>query len=85
MSEFIRTSVCLNIILQRENKEVLKRKLELECELDAKKIRIEELTRKLEENIDEIDALQDLSQQLLTKERLSNDELQNARKELIAV
>lgn len=64
---------------------MLKRKLELECELDAKKMRIEELTTKLEENIDEIDGLQDLNQQLLAKERVCNDELQNARKELIEV
>ncbi|XP_073295724.1 factor of DNA methylation 5-like isoform X2 [Primulina huaijiensis] len=68
---------------EREKKEVLKRNLELECELDAKKIRIAELTTKLEDNVDEIDGLQDLNQQLVTKERLGNNELQNARKALI--
>ncbi|XP_075479207.1 uncharacterized protein LOC142520115 [Primulina tabacum] len=73
------------LVAERENKELLKRKLELECELDAKKMRIEELTTKLEENFDEIDGLQDLNQQLFTKERLSNNELQNVRKALIKV
>ncbi|XP_073015890.1 factor of DNA methylation 1-like [Primulina eburnea] len=68
---------------KREKEEVLKRKLELEIELDAKKMEIEQLTTKLEEKNDEIDGLAYLNRHLLTKELLSNQELQDARKELI--
>lgn len=47
--------------------------------------KIKEMNEQLEEKIEEMDGLEDLNKQLLTKERSSNDELQKARKELIEV
>lgn len=47
--------------------------------------KIREMNEQLEEKIEEMDGLEDLNKQLLTKERSSNDELQKARKELIEV
>ncbi|KAL2456746.1 Factor of DNA methylation 1 [Forsythia ovata] len=41
------------------------------------------MNEQLEEKIEEMDGLEDINKQLLTKELLSNDELQKARKELI--
>lgn len=47
--------------------------------------KIDEMNELLQEKKDELDSTEDLNQQLLTKERQSNDELQEARKVLIAV
>ncbi|GAB2269538.1 hypothetical protein Dimus_004458 [Dionaea muscipula] len=43
----------------------------------------EQMTKELEEKVEVLQALESLNQTLITKERRSNDELQEARKELI--
>ncbi|XP_039129382.1 LOW QUALITY PROTEIN: protein INVOLVED IN DE NOVO 2-like [Dioscorea cayenensis subsp. rotundata] len=45
--------------------------------------KIEELSDELKEKMEEMDALEDLNNTLLAKERISNDELQRSRQELI--
>ena len=47
--------------------------------------KINQMNEQLQEKKENLDSLEDLNQQLLAKERQSNDELQEARKELIAV
>lgn len=47
--------------------------------------KIKELTEVLEDKKDDLEGLGDLNNQLLTKERMSNEELQEARKVLIEV
>ncbi|KAJ0987475.1 hypothetical protein J5N97_005831 [Dioscorea zingiberensis] len=85
-------------ILQLERQLDAKQKLELEIEqlkgnlqvmqhmgnedMDSKK-KIDEMKEDLEAKIEEMDYMQTLNQDLIIKERLSNDELQEARKELI--
>lgn len=49
------------------------------------KRKMKELSEELQEKYDEMEAMESLNQTLVTKERQSNDELQNARKELITV
>ncbi|XP_057967464.1 factor of DNA methylation 1 isoform X2 [Malania oleifera] len=89
----------LNKILQLEKQLDAKQMLEMEIEeLKGKlqvmkhmgddddagiKKKMEEMTKELEEKIGEMDDLESLNQALITKERQSNDELQEARKELI--
>lgn len=51
---------------------------------DAKK-RMKVIQDELEEKEEELEDLEDLNQALIIKERRSNDELQDARKELITV
>lgn len=47
--------------------------------------KINQMNEQLQEKKENLDGLEDLNQQLLAKERQSNDELQEARKELMAV
>jgi hypothetical protein len=72
-----------------------KQKLELDIELevvkhmegegvDVKK-RSEELTAELNERIEQMEDLEALNQTLVIKERMTNDEIQDAKKELITV
>ncbi|XP_026400207.1 factor of DNA methylation 1-like [Papaver somniferum] len=56
---------------------------ELKLQVQAYRDKIEELSKKLEEKEGETESLQDLNHTLIVKERKSNDELQEARKELI--
>ncbi|WVZ95030.1 hypothetical protein U9M48_040840 [Paspalum notatum var. saurae] len=88
----------LNKILQLEKQLDEKQKLELAIEqlkgklevvkhmdgegFDAKK-RTEELTKELNERIEEMEDLEALNQALVVKEMMTNDEIQDARKELI--
>ncbi|KAF8407239.1 hypothetical protein HHK36_006366 [Tetracentron sinense] len=89
----------LNKILALEKQLDAKQKLELEiAELkgnlkvmkymaggdDMVVQKMEEMNKELEEKIGEMGDLESLNQTLITKERQSNDELQEARKELIA-
>ncbi|CAH2049772.1 unnamed protein product [Thlaspi arvense] len=87
-------------ILQLEKQLDAKQKLEMEIEeLKGKLLvmkhlgdeddaavqnKIKEMNEELDQNIDEMKDLEDLNQALIIKERQSNDELQEARKELIA-
>ncbi|CAL4964959.1 unnamed protein product [Urochloa decumbens] len=48
------------------------------------KEKIKELSDELQDKYEEMEAMESLNQTLIVKERRSNDELQNARKELIA-
>ncbi|KAL6141110.1 hypothetical protein ACLB2K_059401 [Fragaria x ananassa] len=69
--------------------EELKGKLEVMKHLgdqddDAVQKKMEVMKQELGEKIDELEALESLNQTLMIKERQSNDELQEARKELIA-
>ncbi|CAO2199881.1 unnamed protein product [Urochloa humidicola] len=89
----------LNKILQLERQVDEKQKLELEIEqlkgklevvkhmegegVDVKK-RSEELTAELNERIEEMEDLEALNQTLVIKERMTNDEIQDAKKELIS-
>ncbi|KAI8529381.1 hypothetical protein RHMOL_Rhmol12G0221200 [Rhododendron molle] len=87
----------LDRILQLERKLDAKQKLEMEIvELKGKlevmkhlkddevvQKKIKEMNEELEQKIEEMDSLEDLNQTLVVKERQSNDELQEARKELI--
>jgi hypothetical protein len=52
--------------------------------VDVKR-RTEELTKKLDERMDATEHLDELNQTHITKERMTNDELQDAREELIKV
>uniref|UniRef100_A0ACD5Y2Z8 Uncharacterized protein n=2 Tax=Avena sativa TaxID=4498 RepID=A0ACD5Y2Z8_AVESA len=88
----------LNKILMLEEQLDKKQKLELDIEqlrgklevvkhmegegVDVKK-RTEELAKELDERIDAMENLDELNQALIIKERMTNDELQDARKELI--
>ncbi|KAJ4749354.1 XH/XS domain-containing protein [Rhynchospora pubera] len=90
----------LKKILQLEKQLDAKQKLELEIqqlkgqlqvmkhmggEEDSTVIqKMEELTGELNEKIEEMEAMEALNQTLVVKERKSNDELQEARKELIS-
>ena len=49
------------------------------------KEKIDVLSQELQDKYDEMEYMESMNQILLIKERKSNDELQNARKELIAV
>ena len=49
------------------------------------KIKMDEIQEELKEKEEELDDLEALNQALVVKERKSNDELQEARKELIGV
>ncbi|KAI3885283.1 hypothetical protein MKW98_002675 [Papaver atlanticum] len=76
--------------LEMRDNEFEKREKELEASLDelklqvkASKCKIEELTQKSEDKEEELESLEDLNQTLIVKERRSNDELQEARKELV--
>ena len=55
-----------------------------EEDLESKR-KIDELTGELQEKYDEMNEMESLHGVLLMKERMSNDELQDARKKLIAV
>ena len=70
--------------------EELKGKLEVMKHLgdqddDAVQKKMKEMKQELDEKVDELEGLEDLNQTLIIKERQSNDELQEARKELIQV
>lgn len=87
-------------ILQLERQLDAKQKLELQIEqlkgnlqvlqhmenedIDSKQ-KIDDMKEDLETKIEELDYIQTLNQNLIIKERMSNDELQEARKELIMV
>lgn len=89
----------LNKILYLEKQLDAKQKLELEIQqLKGKlnvmkymggeedsgvKKKMEEMSEELQEKIEEMEGLEALNQTLVVKERMSNDELQDARKELI--
>lgn len=89
----------LNKILYLEKQLDAKQKLELEIQqLKGKmnvmkymggeddsgvKKKMEEMSEELQDKIEEMDSLEALNQTLVVKERMSNDELQDARKELI--
>ena len=86
-------------VLELERQLVAKQKLEMEIEElkgkmqvmshlgDDTKVQeeIKKMNHKLEEKMEEMGSIEDLNQTLLKKERQSNDELQEARKELIKV
>ena len=90
----------LNKILMLEEQLDEKQKLELDIEqlrgklevvkhmegegVDVQK-RTEELTKELDERMYAMEHLDELNQTLIIKERMTNDELQDARKELIKV
>ena len=69
--------------------EQLKGKLEVVRHMEGEgvdvKKRTEELTAKLNERIEEMEDLEALNQTLVIKERMTNDEIQDAKKELITV
>jgi hypothetical protein len=91
----------LKKILQLEKQLDAKQKLELEIqqlkgqlqvmkhmggeEDSTVKQKMDELTSELNEKIEEMEDMEALNQTLVVKERKSNDELQEARKELISV
>ena len=92
--------VALQKILKLQQQLDAKQKLELEIqqlkgklevmkhmpgEEDSESKKIKELTEELQDKYDEMEYMESMNQTLLIKERMSNDELQNARKELIAV
>ena len=93
--------VALQKILKLQQQLDAKQKLELEIqqlkgklevmkhmpgeEDSESKKKIKELTEELQDKYDEMEYMESMNQTLLIKERKSNDELQNARKELIAV
>lgn len=89
----------LTKILQLERQLDAKQKLEMEIEELKGKLqvmkhlgdeddaavqnKIKEMNEELDQKVDEMGSLEDLNQTLIVKERQSNDELQEARKELI--
>ncbi|CAM0881708.1 unnamed protein product [Alopecurus aequalis] len=89
----------LDEIIKLEKKLDAKQKLELEIkqlqgrlevmkhmpgeEDSESKRKIDELSEELQDKLDEMEAMESLHKTLLLKERLSNDELQDARKKLI--
>ncbi|XP_020274806.1 factor of DNA methylation 5-like [Asparagus officinalis] len=91
----------LNKILHLEKQLDAKQKLELEIQqLKGKlnvmkymggeddtgvKKKMEEMSEELQDKIEEMEGLEALNQTLVVKERMSNDELQDARKELMTV
>lgn len=91
----------LKKILQLERQLDAKQKLELEIqqlkgqlqvmqhmgaeEDSTVKNKIDELSSELNEKIEEMEDMEALNQTLVVKERKSNDELQEARKELVSV
>lgn len=91
----------LKKILQLEKQLDAKQKLELEIqqlkgklevmkhmggeEDSAVKKKIDEMSEQLKDKIEEMEDMEALNQTLVIKERKSNDELQEARKELIMV
>lgn len=93
--------VALQKILKLQQQLDAKQKLELEIqqlkgklevmkhmpgeEDSESKKKIKELTEELQDKYDEMEYMESMNQILLIKERKSNDELQNARNELIAV
>ena len=93
--------VALQKILKLQQQLDAKQKLELEIqqlkgklevmkhmpgeEDSESKKKIKELTEELQDKYDEMEYMESMNQTLLIKERKSNDELQNARNELIAV
>ena len=56
-----------------------------EVEDSEMKTKMEKIQKELEEKEEELDGLEDLNQTLIVQERKCNDELQDARKELIKV
>ncbi|XP_073127420.1 factor of DNA methylation 1-like [Henckelia pumila] len=68
--------------LKRENEQVLKQKLALECFLDAKKMKITELEARLVGNIEEVDGQGDLDEIPSSTELLQDDMRQDADNEL---
>ncbi|KAL5220257.1 hypothetical protein ABZP36_024970 [Zizania latifolia] len=90
--------VAVNKILKLEQQLDAKQKLELNIqqlkgklevmkhmpgdEDSASKNKIDELSEELQEKMDELDAMESLNQTLVIKERKSNTEMQEARKEL---
>lgn len=90
----------LNKILQLEKELDSKQKLQMEIqELKGRlkvmnvedkddediKTKMKELNEMLEEKCSELEGLEDMNSQLMVKERQSNDEIQEAREELITV
>ena len=87
----------LEKILNLQQQLAVKKNLELEIEklqgklevakhhgLESKE-KIDVLSQELQDKYDEMEYLESMNQALFIKERESNDELQNDRKELIAV
>lgn len=90
-----------NKILQLEKQLALKHKMELEIqqirsniqvmkhmddeEDQSLKKKMKEMDDELKEKVEDMEALEELNQTLIVKERRTNDELQEARKELITV
>lgn len=91
----------LNKILQLEKQLDAKQKLEMEIEElkgklevmkhlgdeddEAVQKKMKEMKKELEDKVESLEDLESLNQTLIAKERQSNDELQEARKALIAV
>jgi len=91
----------LNKILQLEKQLDAKQKIEMEIEElkgklqvmkhlgdqddEAIKKKMEEMSTELADKIESLEDMESMNQTLITKERQSNDELQEARKELINV
>ncbi|GAB2269529.1 hypothetical protein Dimus_004449 [Dionaea muscipula] len=77
---------------KREKEKALKKVVRLEKQLDAKqklemeveelKGKLEVMTKELEEKVEELEAMEDLNQTLITKERRSNDELAAVKKKM---
>lgn len=70
--------------------EELKGKLEVMKHLedqndDAVKQKMKDMADELQEKVENLDDVEELNNTLITKERESNDELQDARKEMISV
>lgn len=60
------------------------RHMNVEGDLEAKK-KLESIQEEIKESEEELESLETLNQTLIIKERLTNDEVQEARKELINV
>jgi len=90
----------INKILQLEKQLDAKQKLEMEIEEIKAKLQVmkhleneddtsvrkkmEEMNETLEEKVDDLNDMEEMNNVLIAKERLSNDELQEARKQFIA-